>query len=122
MDRERVLSINQITSDHYLGILRNLRSISEKSNLRGVISSQLARTSSADATILIEEEIFKVPVIILQSYSKYFQNFSSREKVIQLSPSEISADVFHSIYAWMLNPSKIVRRENLVLLLTGAQV
>jgi hypothetical protein len=122
MDRERVLGINQITPDNYLEILRTPRSISEKSNLRGIISSQLSRPSSADATILIDEEIFKVPVIILQSYSKYFQNFSSREKVIHLSLSEISADVFHVIYAWMLNPSKLVRRENLILLLTAAQV
>jgi hypothetical protein len=122
MDRERVLGINQITPDNYLEILRTPRSISEKSNLRGIISSQLSRPSSADATILIEEEIFKVPVIILQSYSKYFQNLSSREKVIHLSISEISADVFHMIYAWMLNPLKLVRRENLILLLTGAQV
>lgn len=122
MVEERVYSIEAIAPDDYLDILRTPRSIDRKSSLEEIISAQLKKPESADVTLRIGAEIFKVPIIILQSYSKFFQSFSCHEKEIDMSPSDIAADVFHMIYAWMLSSSKIVGREDLVCKLMGAQV
>lgn len=121
MREERVFSIQEIVPDNF-NVFRTPRTqINKKSNLREIISSQIKQPESADTTLRFGGEIFKVPIIILQTYSKFFQNFPANEKIIDLT-SEISGDIFHKIYAWMLSPSKVVGRENLILMLMGAQV
>lgn len=122
MSEERVYSIERIAPDKFTNSMKSSKTISGKSSFREMVSSQLKKPESADITIQIGDEMFKVPILVLQSYSKFFQAYSCHDKVIKLPPSSISANVFHTIYAWMLNTSKLVGREDLVSLLMGAQV
>jgi hypothetical protein len=122
MSEERVYSIRRIAPDRFYNTLKTPTTINRKSCLREIVSSQLKKPESADISLQIGDEIFKVPILVLQSYSKFFQSHSCHEKVINLSPSNISPNVFHMIYAWMLNSSKLVGREDLISLLMGAQV
>lgn len=122
MGQERVYSIKRITPDRFNDILKTPTTISNKSCLREIISSQLKNPDTADITIQIGDEMFKAPITVLKSYSKFFHTHSCHEKIINLSPSNISPNVFHMIYAWMVNNSKLVGREDLIPLLMGAQV
>lgn len=122
MNGERVYSIKRISPDRFLDTLKHATSMKGKSSLSEIVSSQLKSPDSADITLQVGDEMFKVPIIILQTYSKFFQARSCHEKIITLSPENISPDVFHMIYAWMVNSSKLVGREDLIPLLMGAQV
>jgi intracellular septation protein A len=122
MSEERVYSIKRIAPDRFNDILKTPTTINGKSCLREIISSQLKKPESADIMLQIGDEMFKIPMAVLQSYSKFFQSHSIHEKVVNLSPDNITPNVFHMIYAWMLSSSKLVGREDLISLLMGAQV
>lgn len=121
MSEQRVYSIKRIAPDRFIDVLKPSTSINAKTCLKEIISSQLKNPESADVTLQIGDEIFKIPMVLLQSYSKFFQKHSYHEKIIKLSPSTISPNVFHMIYSWMLSKSKLVGRDNLVPLLIGAE-
>lgn len=121
MDRERVYSINRIAPDPYLNHWGSLPAIHKKSSLMQMVLAQVKETNSFDVAIHIDDDVFNCFMLILQSYSKFFQTRSSHEKIIKLSSLQISPFVFHKIYEWMLKSSKMIERDGLISLLMGAQ-
>lgn len=121
MDKERVYSINRIAPDPYLDDWKSSPVIYHKTSLMELVEAHIKKTDSFDISIVIDDDIFKCFMLILQSYSKFFQTRSSNEKVIKLSSSHISPFVFHKIYEWMLKSSKMIERIGLIPVLMGAE-
>lgn len=115
-------NLSQLTSYESLENLWTPKAINRKSSLQSALSAQFKDPETANFSIIIGDDVFTVPLIVLQSYSKFFQGISSEKNEIHLSVSDISANIFHMIYVWMLSSAKVVRRDNLVLLLMGARV
>lgn len=121
MDQERVHSINRIAPDSYLDQWESLPAIHKKSSLMQMVLAQVKETNSFDIAIHIDDDVFNCFMLILQSYSKFFQTRSCHEKIIKLSSLQITPSVFHKIYEWMLKSSKMIERDGLIPLLMGAQ-
>lgn len=119
-EAERVYSINEIVPDLNLDNWKKSSAVPKKTSLMQKVSSQFNDPKTFDLEILIDDEIFRVIMIVLQSYSMFFRQRSNSEKIIELSNEKISSEVFRKIYRWMWS-SKAVEREDLIPLLIGAQ-
>lgn len=116
-------SVHQICPDKYSVSWKNQLKVDEKTPLIKKLASVLQQNSStADVTIRIGDEEFNTSLLVLQCYSKYFQEISSISlKTIELPSSQISVDVFHKIGDWIIDNEKIIKRSDLMLMLRGAQ-
>ncbi|CAH0406392.1 unnamed protein product [Chilo suppressalis] len=78
---------------------------------------------NTDTVIHIGNEEFHCHSIVLQVYSNFFDMNPHRE--IELSISDVSCEVFQSIYEWMIfsgqESSKILRKDNILDLFCAAQ-
>lgn len=121
MSRERVYSINRISPDPSLNNWKIPPSKENKSSLLSMIYGKFKTPSTFDISIKIGADVFECFMLTLQSYSKFFKSRSIHEKVIALNPSRITSNVFLKIYAWMMKSTKAIERDDLVLLLMGAE-
>lgn len=119
MSQERVYSINRISPDANTNNWIISPLTLSKSALMSMICGKFKEPNSFDISIHIGTDVFNCFMLTLQSYSGFFK--SNHEKVINLSPSRISPKVFHKIYEWMLNSSKIIERNDLTPILMGAE-
>lgn len=121
MNQERVYSINRISPDSNLDDWKISPSTEKKSLLIKNINGKFKEPNSFDISIQIGADIFNCFFLTLQSYSNFFKSRSIHERVINLSSSRIASEVFIKIYEWMIKSSKLIERDDLILLLMGAQ-
>jgi hypothetical protein len=74
---------------------------------------------SGDITVQIGDEELSCHILLLQSYSTFFQRHSSHEERIQLF--DIETETFCRIYEWMKDDQKRIERQGLVKMLRGAE-
>lgn len=117
---ERVFAIDEISPDENLHSWKTSSVARKKTSLKQMISKQFNDPQTFDVDVKIGDEVFKVIMLVLQSYSTFFRQHSTSEKVIQLSVAHITPNVFLKIYEWMWS-TKTVERDGLVPLLMGAQ-
>lgn len=121
MDQERVYSIHRISPDPFMENWNRSPSTHAKTHLMRNVYELFSDPDSCDISIHIGEAVKNCFILVLQSYSTFFQRRSRHEKVVALDSSQITPEIFQKIYVWMLDSTKAVKRDGLVSLLIGAQ-
>lgn len=118
LTKQCVNSIKQICPDSSSNHWKNLPEINEKTTLMQKLSDIYHQDNTTDVCIKIDDKIYNCHMLILQSYSKFFQSHSKHEQFIQL---DMNPEIFCTIYKWMLSDTKQIYRKGFVQLLIGAQ-
>lgn len=75
-----------------------------------------------DVKILAGDEEFECHLLVLRSYSRFFEKFGSLDtNVIRLPHEHVTSRAFEVIYEWMLNDSETIRRNYFVELFKAAK-
>ncbi|KAL2716917.1 uncharacterized protein V1478_012617 [Vespula squamosa] len=83
----------------------------------------LCCSRNADCIIRIDQDEFHCHLLVLQSYSTFFDEKNSKE--IDLTESSVTSKAFSIIYDWMISPTSeschLLRRDNILEIFTAAQ-
>lgn len=120
-NKERVYGINMIAADPFSEDWKREATTDRKTNLMQLVAVRFKKQDSFDVVVQIGDESFSVAMVILQSYSKFFQRRSAHEKVIELRAAKVTPNVFCKIFTWMMATSKLIEREGLIPFLISAQ-
>ncbi|XP_044586204.1 uncharacterized protein LOC123266197 isoform X3 [Cotesia glomerata] len=95
----------------------------EKSDLYCELSNRITNYKNADCAIKIGNDEFHCHLLVLQSYSTFFDEKNSKN--IDLTESSVTSKAFSIIYDWMISESnescQLLRRDNILEIFMAAQ-
>ncbi|XP_047344829.1 uncharacterized protein LOC124947140 [Vespa velutina] len=95
----------------------------EKTDLYQELARRITNYKNADCIIQIDQDEFHCHLLVLQSYSTFFDEKNSKE--IDLTESTVTSKAFSIIYDWMISPTSeschLLRRDNILEIFTAAQ-
>ncbi|XP_014280992.1 uncharacterized protein [Halyomorpha halys] len=101
--------------------------VPKKRELHRVIHHRLCNYINPDIMLVIDEHEFFCHRIVLQSYSKYFDEIDNLDQstIIDLKEKNVTKEAFIAIYAWMLSLNdgglKFLTRDNIIEVLMASQ-
>lgn len=93
----------------------------KKQHINKLVIDIIMKHDKTDVDIMIAETTFRCHMIVLQCYSKYFDNITENPKVICLPISEITPRAFYMMYKWMLSDDATIDRKYMLEFLRAAQ-
>ncbi|KYM96591.1 Kelch-like protein 26 [Cyphomyrmex costatus] len=95
----------------------------EKSDLYQELAIRITNYKNADCVIRIDHDEFHCHLLVLQSYSTFFDEKNCKN--IDLSGSSMTSKAFSIIYDWMISPinesCQLLRRDNILEIFMAAQ-
>ncbi|XP_018339301.1 PREDICTED: uncharacterized protein LOC108746813 isoform X2 [Trachymyrmex septentrionalis] len=95
----------------------------EKSDLYQELAIRITNYKNADCVIRIDHDEFHCHLLVLQSYSTFFDEKNCKN--IDLSGSSVTSKAFSIIYDWMISPinesCQLLRRDNILEIFMAAQ-
>ncbi|XP_036143987.1 uncharacterized protein LOC105831862 isoform X5 [Monomorium pharaonis] len=95
----------------------------EKTDLYQELARRITNYKNADCTVRIDNDEFYCHLLVLQSYSTFFDEKICKN--IDLSGSSVTSKAFSIIYDWMISPinesCQLLRRDNILEIFTAAQ-
>ncbi|XP_011864766.1 PREDICTED: uncharacterized protein LOC105560338 [Vollenhovia emeryi] len=95
----------------------------EKTDLYQELARRITNYKNADCVVRIDHDEFHCHLLVLQSYSTFFDEQNC--KVIDLSDSNVTSKAFSIIYDWMISPInesyQLLRRDNILEIFMAAQ-
>ncbi|XP_051173758.1 uncharacterized protein LOC127289702 isoform X2 [Leptopilina boulardi] len=95
----------------------------EKTDLYHELANRITNYKNADCIVKIEEDEFHCHLLVLQSYSCFFDAKNCKE--IDLSGSSVTSKAFSLIYDWMITSNnescQLLRRDNILEIFVAAQ-
>ncbi|XP_011308672.1 uncharacterized protein [Fopius arisanus] len=96
----------------------------EKTDLYDELERRITNYKNADCIVHLGHDEFHCHLLVLQSYSTFFDDKNCKE--IDLTGSGVTSRAFSIIYDWMISCSAeschLLRRDNILEIFTGAQV
>ncbi|XP_033220302.1 uncharacterized protein LOC117174945, partial [Belonocnema kinseyi] len=95
----------------------------EKTDLYRELARRITNYKNADCIVRLEEDEFHCHLIVLQSYSTFFDEKNIKE--VDLTGSSVTSRAFSIIYDWMINSRnescQLLRRDNILEIFVAAQ-
>ncbi|XP_071856238.1 uncharacterized protein [Bombus fervidus] len=95
----------------------------EKTDLYQELARRITNYKNADCIVRIDQDEFHCHLLVLQSYSTFFDEKNCKE--IDLTESDVSSKAFSLIYDWMISPQnesyRLLQRDNILEVFTAAQ-
>ncbi|XP_014606713.1 PREDICTED: uncharacterized protein LOC106788191 [Polistes canadensis] len=95
----------------------------EKTDLYQELARRITNYKNADCIVRIGQDEFHCHLLVLQSYSTFFDEQNSKE--IDLTENTVTSKAFSIIYDWMISPTSeschLLRRDNILEIFTSAQ-
>ncbi|XP_011705988.1 PREDICTED: uncharacterized protein LOC105461201 isoform X2 [Wasmannia auropunctata] len=95
----------------------------EKTDLYQELAIRITNYKNADCVVRIDHDEFHCHLLVLQSYSKFFDEKNCKN--IDLSGSSVTSKAFSIIYDWMISPinesCQLLRRDNILEIFMAAQ-
>ncbi|XP_058791970.1 uncharacterized protein LOC131664688 [Phymastichus coffea] len=95
----------------------------EKTDLYRELHRRITTYTNADCIVRIADDEFHCHLLVLQSYSTFFDERNVKE--IELSGSSVTSAAFSIIYDWMISPTSeschLLRRDNILEIFRAAQ-
>ncbi|XP_015176367.1 PREDICTED: uncharacterized protein LOC107066343 [Polistes dominula] len=95
----------------------------DKTDLYQELARRITNYKNADCIVRIGQDEFHCHLLVLQSYSTFFDEKNSKE--IDLTESTVTSKAFSIIYDWMISPTSeschLLRRDNILEIFTSAQ-
>ncbi|XP_071646943.1 uncharacterized protein [Temnothorax longispinosus] len=95
----------------------------EKTDLYQELARRIINYKNADCVVRIDHDEFHCHLLVLQSYSIFFDE--KNRKDIDLSGSSVTSKAFSIIYDWMISPInesyQLLRRDNILEIFMAAQ-
>ncbi|CAK9823145.1 unnamed protein product [Anthophora retusa] len=95
----------------------------EKTDLYQELARRITNYKNADCIVRIDQDEFHCHLLVLQSYSSFFDEKNCKE--IDLTGSEVSSKAFSIIYDWMINSQnescRLLQRDNILEIFRAAQ-
>lgn len=86
----------------------------QKQDVKTLLIDIIMKHDKTDVEIIIGDTTFRCHMLVLQCYSKYFDNIIDNPKVITLPSNEITPTAFYMIYKWMLSPDPTIGRKDIL--------
>lgn len=86
----------------------------QKQDMKTLLIDIIMKHDKTDVEIIIGDTTFRCHMLVLQCYSKYFDNITDNPKVITLPSNEITPTAFYMIYKWMLSPDPTIGRKDIL--------
>lgn len=93
----------------------------QKQDIKALMIDIIMKHDKTDVEILINQTTFRCHMIVLQCYSKYFDNITDNPKVIPLPSNEVTPKAFYMIYKWMLSYDPVIGRKEILEFLKASQ-
>lgn len=93
----------------------------QKQDIKTLMIDTIMKHEKTDVEVVINQTIFRCHMIVLQCYSKYFDNIIDNPKSIRLPSNEITPKAFYLIYKWMLSSDPLIGRKDILEFFKGAQ-
>ncbi|KAK9295619.1 hypothetical protein QLX08_010110 [Tetragonisca angustula] len=95
----------------------------EKTDLYQELARRITNYKNADCIVRIDHDEFHCHLLVLQSYSSFFDEKNCKE--IDLTESDVSSKAFSLIYDWMISSQnesyRLLQRDNILEIFTAAQ-
>ncbi|XP_067210524.1 uncharacterized protein [Linepithema humile] len=95
----------------------------DKTDLYQELTRRITNYKNADCVVRIDQDAFYCHLLVLQSYSTFFDE--KNDKDINLSGSSVTSKAFSIIYDWMISPIsesyQLLRRDNILEIFMAAQ-
>ncbi|XP_076380872.1 uncharacterized protein LOC117220794 isoform X3 [Megalopta genalis] len=95
----------------------------EKTDLYQELARRITNYKNADCIVRIDQDEFHCHLLVLQSYSVFFDEKNCKE--IDLTGSGVSSNAFSIIYDWMISPQnescRLLQRDNILDIFIAAQ-
>ncbi|XP_070528953.1 uncharacterized protein, partial [Cardiocondyla obscurior] len=95
----------------------------EKTDLYQELARRITNYKNADCVVRIDRDEFHCHLLVLQSYSSFFDEKNCKD--IDLSDSNVTSKAFSIIYDWMISPInesyQLLRRDNILEIFMAAQ-
>ncbi|CAL1681888.1 unnamed protein product [Lasius platythorax] len=95
----------------------------EKTDLYQELARRITNYKNADCIVRIDHDEFHCHLLVLQSYSTFFDETNYKD--INLSGSRVTSKAFSIIYDWMISPInesyQLLRRDNILEIFMAAQ-
>ncbi|XP_015434239.1 PREDICTED: uncharacterized protein LOC107190037 [Dufourea novaeangliae] len=95
----------------------------EKTDLYQELARRITNYKNADCIVRIDQDEFHCHLLVLQSYSGFFDEKNCKE--IDLTGSDVSSKAFSIIYDWMISSQnescRLLQRDNILEVFTAAQ-
>ncbi|XP_043787863.1 uncharacterized protein LOC122712356 [Apis laboriosa] len=95
----------------------------EKTDLYQELARRITNYKNADCIVRIDQDEFHCHLLVLQSYSTFFDERNCKE--IDLTGSDVSSRAFSLIYDWMISPQiesyRLLQRDNILEIFTASQ-
>ncbi|XP_050456430.1 uncharacterized protein LOC126854072 isoform X2 [Cataglyphis hispanica] len=95
----------------------------EKTDLYQELAKRITNYKNADCIVRIDQDEFYCHLLVLQSYSTFFDEKNYKD--INLSGSNVTSKAFSVIYDWMISPindsCQLLRRDNILEIFMAAQ-
>ncbi|EFN83269.1 Kelch-like protein 26 [Harpegnathos saltator] len=95
----------------------------EKTDLYQELAKRITNYKNADCIVRIDHDEFCCHLLVLQSYSTFFDEKNCKD--IDLSGSNVTSKAFSIIYDWMISPTsesyQLLRRDNILEIFMAAQ-
>ncbi|XP_020293902.1 uncharacterized protein LOC109859768 isoform X2 [Pseudomyrmex gracilis] len=95
----------------------------EKTDLYQELARRIINYKNADCVVRIDNDEFYCHLLVLQSYSTFFDEKNYKD--IDLSGSNVTSKAFSIIYDWMISPinesCQLLRRDNILEIFMAAQ-
>ncbi|XP_024944577.1 uncharacterized protein LOC107271498 isoform X2 [Cephus cinctus] len=95
----------------------------EKTNLYQELARRITNYMNADCIVRLGQDEFHCHLLVLQSYSSYFDKRNDKE--VDLTESSVTSKAFSIIYDWMISANNdgchLLRRDNILEIFTAAQ-
>ncbi|XP_076674694.1 uncharacterized protein LOC143372435 [Andrena cerasifolii] len=95
----------------------------EKTDLYQELARRITNYKNADCIVRIDQDEFHCHLLVLQSYSAFFDEKNCKE--IDLTGSDVNSRAFSIIYDWMISSQnescRLLQRDNILEVFTAAQ-
>ncbi|XP_029169639.1 LOW QUALITY PROTEIN: uncharacterized protein LOC114939506 [Nylanderia fulva] len=95
----------------------------EKTDLYQELARRITNYKNADCIVRIDQDEFYCHLLVLQSYSAFFDAVNYKD--LNLSSSKVTSKAFNIIYDWMISPINesyhLLRRDNILEVFMAAQ-
>ncbi|XP_078044683.1 uncharacterized protein LOC144474074 [Augochlora pura] len=95
----------------------------EKTDLYQELARRITNYKNADCIVRIDQDEFHCHLLVLQSYSAFFDEKNCKE--IDLTGSGVTSNAFSIIYDWMISPQnescRLLQRDNILDIFTASQ-
>ncbi len=92
-----------------------------KQDIKTLMIDIIMKHEKTDIEIIIDDTTFRCHLIVLQCYSKYFNDFTNNPKEFPLPSNEVTPTAFYMIYKWMLSTDPTIGRKNILEFFKAAQ-